>query len=70
MHGSTSVQVVNGLAGALIVEEPEEQKIEVDAELIWVIQEVLDEAESIYANISVPAGQPGAGEKPYGDTPP
>lgn len=70
VHGSTSVQVVNGLAGALIVEEPEEQKIEVDAELIWVIQEVLDEAESIYANISVPAGQPGAGEKPYGDTPP
>ncbi len=31
VHGSTAIQLVNGLAGALIVEEPEDQKILVDA---------------------------------------
>jgi FtsP/CotA-like multicopper oxidase with cupredoxin domain len=70
VHGSTALQVVSGLAGALIVEEPEDQKIRVDQELIWILQEILGNAEMAYANISVPPGQPGAGMKPYGDTPP
>jgi FtsP/CotA-like multicopper oxidase with cupredoxin domain len=70
VHGSTAIQVVNGLAGALIVEEPEDQRIEVDKELIWIIQEIIGDAETVYANIEVPAGQPGAGTKPYGDNPP
>jgi len=70
VHGSTAIQVVNGLAGALIVEEPENQKIHVDKELIWIIQEIIGDAETVYANIAVPPGQPGAGMKPYGDMPP
>jgi FtsP/CotA-like multicopper oxidase with cupredoxin domain len=70
VHGSTAIQVVNGLAGALIVEEPEDQKIAVDQELIWIVQEIIGDAETVYANIRVPQGQPGAGERPYGDVPP
>jgi len=71
VHGSTAIQLVNGLAGALIVEEPEDQKIHVDKELIWILQEIVGEnASQVYANLRVPPGQPGAGEKPYGDTPP
>ncbi len=70
VHGSTAIQVVNGLAGALIVEEPDDQKIRVDQELIWIIQEIIGNAQTVYANIAVPPDQPGAGTKPYGDNPP
>jgi FtsP/CotA-like multicopper oxidase with cupredoxin domain len=51
-HGSTAIQVVNGMAGALIVEEPPEQKIPVDSERIWLLQEIVgnqnDSASKIY----------------------
>ncbi|MEM7025354.1 MAG: multicopper oxidase domain-containing protein, partial [Pseudomonadota bacterium] len=71
VHGSTAIQLVNGLAGALIIEEPEDQKIDVDKELIWILQEIVGEgARRVYANLRVPPDQPGAGEKPYGDVPP
>ena len=66
LHGSVALQVVNGLAGALIVEEPEDQEIRVDQELIWIIQEIIADAETVYANVRVPPGQPGAGTRPYG----
>ncbi|MBI1209301.1 MAG: multicopper oxidase domain-containing protein [Azospirillum sp.] len=41
VHGSSALQVSNGIAGALIVEEPDDQKIPVDQELIWMVQEVV-----------------------------
>ena len=49
-HGSTALQVRNGMAGALIVEEPEGQQILPDAsDLVWIIQEAAgDAAEKIY----------------------
>ncbi len=53
VHGSTALQVMNGLAGALIIEEPPDQKIQVDSESIWVIQEVLEDAADVY-----PPGRP------------
>lgn len=39
-HGSTGIQVVDGMVGVLIVEEPEDQKISVDQDLLWVVQEL------------------------------
>jgi len=41
IHGATGIQLVNGLAGAIIVEEPEDQKISADKEVIWMVQEVI-----------------------------
>jgi FtsP/CotA-like multicopper oxidase with cupredoxin domain len=40
-HGSTAIQVVNGMVGALIVDEPPEQAIPVDSEQIWVLGEIV-----------------------------
>ena len=40
-HGSTAIQTVNGMVGAIIVEEPPDQKIPVDSEQIWILQEIV-----------------------------
>jgi FtsP/CotA-like multicopper oxidase with cupredoxin domain len=40
-HGSTAIQVVDGMVGALIVEEPDDQKIPVDQDLLWIVHEVI-----------------------------
>ncbi len=44
VHGSTAIQVVDGMAGAMIVEEEEDEKIkDGDAEIeekVWIIQEI------------------------------
>ena len=40
-HGSTAVQVVDGVAGALIVEEEGAAVIPVDKDLVWMAQEVI-----------------------------
>jgi len=40
VHGATGIQVSNGLAGAIIVEETYDDKIPSDSEYIWMIQEV------------------------------
>ena len=46
---------MNGLAGALIIEEPEDQKIPVDKDLIWIIQESVGEkADRVYASLRDP----------------
>ena len=48
-HGSTALQVMNGMAGALIVLEPPDQQITVSKDLVWMIQEIAGrEAENIY----------------------
>jgi FtsP/CotA-like multicopper oxidase with cupredoxin domain len=49
-HGSTAAQVMNGLAGALIIEEPKGQQIVPEAkDLVWMLQEVTGkEAEKVY----------------------
>ncbi|NET28500.1 multicopper oxidase family protein [Okeania sp. SIO1I7] len=41
MHGSTAIQVIDGMAGALIIEDPPADKIEVDQDLLWIIQEII-----------------------------
>ena len=70
IHGATAIQVVNGLAGALIVEEPDDQKIEVDDEKILIIQEIIGSTETtddtnIYGNIRSPIDN----TKTYGNNP-
>jgi len=51
VHGSTGLQTMNGMAGALIVEEPEDEKLVPEAsDLIWLVQELLGTgAEKLYA---------------------
>ena len=55
-HGSTAIQVVNGMSGAIIVEEPPDQRIPVDSEQIWILQEIIgnqdDKASRIYTCIT------------------
>jgi FtsP/CotA-like multicopper oxidase with cupredoxin domain len=42
VHGSTALQVMNGLAGALIIEESKDQQILPEAkDLVWMIQEIV-----------------------------
>lgn len=50
VHGSTALQVMNGLAGALIIEEPEEQRLVPEArDVVWMIQEIVGQAaEKVY----------------------
>lgn len=40
-HGSTAIQVINGMVGAIIVQEPPDQRIQVDSEMIWIMQEIV-----------------------------
>ncbi|MGD0864144.1 MAG: multicopper oxidase domain-containing protein [Rhizomicrobium sp.] len=40
IHGATGIQVMNGVAGAIIIDEPPDQKIPADNEYIWMVQEV------------------------------
>jgi FtsP/CotA-like multicopper oxidase with cupredoxin domain len=51
-HGSTALQVVNGLVGALIVEEPPDQYVPVDGENLWIVGEIIgnqnSEASKVY----------------------
>ncbi|MGA9770427.1 MAG: multicopper oxidase domain-containing protein [Blastocatellia bacterium] len=51
VHGSTGLQVMNGLAGALIIEEPEGQQVAREAkDVVWMIQEIMGrEAEKLYS---------------------
>lgn len=50
VHGSTALQVMNGMAGALIIEEPEAQQLVPEArDMVWVIQEIVGQAaEKVY----------------------
>jgi len=49
MHGSTAIQVVDGMAGALVIEDPREDKIDVDQDLLWIIQEIIgNDDENVY----------------------
>ena len=50
VHGSTGLQVMNGLAGALIIEDRDEEKLVPDSrDLVWLIQEIIGkEAEKLY----------------------
>jgi FtsP/CotA-like multicopper oxidase with cupredoxin domain len=50
VHGSTGLQVMNGMAGALIIEEPEGEEIARGArDVVWMIQEIVGkEAEKLY----------------------
>ena len=70
IHGSTAIQVVNGLVGAIIVEEPDDQKIPVDDEKLLIVQEIIGTTQTnpdtiIYGNI-----KDSAGGKPYGTASP
>jgi len=70
IHGATAIQVVNGLAGAIIVEEPDDQIIPVDDEKILIMQEIIGTQAGtsdtqIYANI-----QDSTGTRLYGSNPP
>ncbi|HEY0547105.1 MAG TPA: multicopper oxidase domain-containing protein [Pyrinomonadaceae bacterium] len=51
VHGSTGLQVMNGMAGALIVEDAKERQLAPEAaDRVWMIQEILGkEAEKLYA---------------------
>ncbi len=61
VHGSTGLQVANGLAGALIVRETDQVLIDaVDSDLVWMIQEIVDRPDGfngIYANVKTPDGR-------------
>ncbi|NEQ36490.1 MAG: multicopper oxidase family protein [Okeania sp. SIO3I5] len=49
LHGSTAIQVVDGMAGALVIEDPPEDKIDVDQDLLWIIQEIIGNSdEDVY----------------------
>lgn len=52
VHGSTALQVMNGVAGALIIEETKEQRVVPEAkDIIWMIQEIVgQEAEKVYTH--------------------
>jgi len=46
-HGSTAIQVSNGMAGAIIVKEPPEDRIvDETRDKVWIMQEVLGEEDS------------------------
>ena len=51
VHGSTGLQTMNGMAGALIVDESEEERIVPESsDVIWLVQELVGrEAESLYS---------------------
>jgi FtsP/CotA-like multicopper oxidase with cupredoxin domain len=51
VHGSTGLQTMNGMAGALIVEEPEDERLVPEtSDLIWLVQELLGTgAEKLYS---------------------
>jgi FtsP/CotA-like multicopper oxidase with cupredoxin domain len=51
VHGSTGLQTMNGMAGALIVEEPDEEKLVPEtSDLIWLVQELVGKgAEQLYS---------------------
>ncbi len=55
VHGSTALQVCNGLAGALIVKDPDDdpaQQIPVDDDIVWMIQEIIGEpSDTVYGRI-------------------
>jgi FtsP/CotA-like multicopper oxidase with cupredoxin domain len=50
-HGSTAIQLVNGMAGALIVEDPPDQALDPKpiADVIMIIQEIVAKAEDVYS---------------------
>jgi FtsP/CotA-like multicopper oxidase with cupredoxin domain len=52
VHGSTAVQVINGMAGAIIIDEPNDDqplsRLPPEQDFIWVIQEV-GEGSGIYS---------------------
>lgn len=50
VHGSTGLQTMNGMSGALIIEEPESEKLVPEAsDLIWLVQELAStDAEKLY----------------------
>jgi len=50
VHGSTGLQTLNGMSGALIIEEPESEKLVSEAsDLIWLVQELASTgAEKLY----------------------
>ena len=76
IHGSTAIQVVDGMAGALIVEEEEDEKIKdgnkIIEEKVWIIQEIAgvqngDVVDTqVYANLT----DSDLGAKPFGTSPP
>ncbi|NET76323.1 multicopper oxidase family protein [Okeania sp. SIO1F9] len=49
MHGSTAIQLIDGMAGALIIEDPPADQIDVDQDLLWIIQEIIgNDDEDVY----------------------
>ncbi|MEA5470912.1 multicopper oxidase family protein [Spirulina sp. 06S082] len=50
-HGSTALHIVDGMAGAFIIEEEGNAKIHVDRDVVWLIQELLGSVEKA---VSVP----------------
>lgn len=51
VHGSTGLQAMNGMAGALIIEEPDDEKLVSGArDLVWIVQELMGRgAEKLYS---------------------
>jgi FtsP/CotA-like multicopper oxidase with cupredoxin domain len=51
VHGSTGLQTMNGMSGALIVEEPEDERLVPEAgDLVWLVQELMGAgAERLYS---------------------
>ena len=51
VHGSTGLQTMNGMSGALIVEEPDDEKLVPEtSDLIWLVQELAGTgAEQLYS---------------------
>jgi FtsP/CotA-like multicopper oxidase with cupredoxin domain len=50
-HGSTAIQLVNGMAGALIVEDPPDKPLvpKPFADIVMIIQEIVAKAEDVYS---------------------
>ncbi len=51
VHGSTGLQAMNGMAGALIIEDPDNEKLVPEAiDLVWLVQELMGSgAEKLYS---------------------
>ena len=46
-HGSTALHIVDGMAGALIVEEEGDAVIPVDEDLVWLLQEIIGDTGTV-----------------------
>lgn len=66
-HGSTAIQIVDGVAGVLIVEDEGDAVIEVDQDLVWLLQEITGTNVVYGTAVDAEGNFPVDGENPTGE---